>query len=489
MLRTRASRRSAWRLLRGAVLIGAVTAVSYRVHLNEASAALLYLITVVLQSLDCTFPEAAALSVLATLCLDYFFTKPLFSLTIAEPLDAVTLISLLIVSLIVTRIQLRSRAVAEESKLQRANLESLYKVSQELLALTPPAIASGAVVRPFLAAHDIAAVCIFDAATSDSYQAGTSRGELEAKTRESYISGRDAAYPEVGIAVRCLRARDRVTGAIGFEGLRNPEVAAPALAALAGAALERAEAFRSATTAAAHAEAETLRSALLDALAHEFKTPLATILTAAGGLRVGASSAPEKGELTELIETEATRLADLTSRLLRLARVEREELQPRLEPTDAAELAERSVRRYAKLWPDRKVTFHEQGEVGAVSADPELAGLAISQLVENACRYSGRDGNVEIELSAQDGMAALTVRNSGPAIAENETRRIFERFYRGAEARRSTAGSGLGLYVTRKIALAHGGDVVLVENRVDGVAFRLIMPLATVEAGDAEREL
>jgi two-component system, OmpR family, sensor histidine kinase KdpD len=489
MARSPGLRRSALRLLRGALIISFVTAVCYRTRLNAASTALLLLIAVVLQSLDCSFREAAVICVLATASLDYFFTEPRFSFAVSGPLEGITLVCLLTVTLVITRIQSRSRAEARESKLRRADMEGLYKVSQELLGLAPPTVAGLALLEPFLSAFEVAAVCLFDAATLESYAAGVSHGDLETKTRECFISGENASYPELGIVVQSMRARDKIHGAIGFEGLRNAIVTAPALAALAVAALERARAFRSATSAAVQAEAETLRSTILDALAHEFKTPLATILTAAGGLRVGGSAMPEQAELAEMIETEASRLGDLTTRLLRLARVDREDLKPRLLPANAAELAKRSIRRYSKLWPDQKISFRELEEVSDVHIDPELIGLAISQLVENACRYSPPDTNVRIELGTHDDMAAITVWNAGPPIAVGERDRIFERFYRGTEARRTTPGSGLGLYIARKIARAHGGDLALLDERPDEVGFRLTLPFSTDEVTGAEREL
>jgi two-component system sensor histidine kinase KdpD len=284
--------------------------------------------------------------------------------------------------------------------------------------------------------------------------------------------------------VRCLRARNAIFGAIGFEGLRDPELTAPALAALAAAALERARVFRSATAAAAHAQAEMLRSAILDALAHEFKTPLATILTAAGGMRAAGSMVPQQAELAEMIEVEASRLGDLTSRLLRLARLDREEVKPRLEKIDAAELAEMSVKRYSRLWPDRRIYFRRQPGISEVRVDPELIGLALSQLLENACRYSEPDALVLTEFAEEEHMAAITVWNDGLPIPSSERDRIFERFYRGTAARTVVPGSGLGLFVARKIALAHGGNLSLVDSTVNGksgVSFRLTVPISTNE--------
>jgi len=487
MARNYAFRQSALRVVRGAAVVATATVFCYWTRLDTASAALIYLMAVVVQSLDCTFPEAAVVSILATAALDYFFTDPVLSFSVSRPLEGITLACLLIVTLIITRIQSRSRAEAYESKLQRANMESVYKVSQELFALTPPVDVSS-LLEPFRSAFGVAAVCLFDAATLEVYMAGSAVAELETKTRGCFISGESAVYPELGIVVETLRARDKICGAIGFEGLRNASVTAPPLASLAAVAVERTRVFRAAATAAAQMETETMRSALLDALAHEFKTPLATILTAAGGLRIGGSIAPELTELAEMIETEASRLGDLTTRLLRLAHLDREDLKPRLQSTELAELTRKSERRYARLWPDRRIVYGDGGEAVDARIDPELIGLAFSQLVENACRYSWPDTSVRIEIGTSEAMGTITVWNSGPPIEVADRERIFERFYRGSGARLGTPGTGLGLYVARKIARAHGGDIVLLDARNDETGFQLRVPLSNAEVPDADRE-
>ena len=109
---------------------------------------------------------------------------------------------------------------------------------------------------------------------------------------------------------------------MGFEGLSEPASEAGPLAALAATLLVRTRAFRSASHAIATAQTETYRSAILDALAHEFKNPLATILTAGGGLREAGPLGPEQQEMAEMVETEAARLGHRTSRLLRVARLD-----------------------------------------------------------------------------------------------------------------------------------------------------------------------
>jgi signal transduction histidine kinase len=119
-------------------------------------------------------------------------------------------------------------------------------------------------------------------------------------------------------------------------------------------------------------------------------------------------------------------------------------------------------------------------------ADRDLISLALSQLLENACRYSQPDAKVVVEASSDSTTVAFTVSNDGDPIPASEHARVFERFYRGREGCRMGPGTGLGLYVARKIALAHGGDIVVVDVGPRAVAFRLSVPieLASEACGD-----
>src|SRR4029077_3115089 len=111
-------------------------------------------------------------------------------------------------------------------------------------------------------------------------------------------------------------------------------------------------------------------------------------------------------------------------------------------------------------------------------ADPQLLRIALSQLDENACKYSVAGSRVTIAIDRKGDSAAVKVSNTGSSIPHDERSRIFERFYRGANASRTISGSGLGLYVARKIAIAHGGTLDLeIENRQSGnVTFCLRIP-------------
>ncbi|MBZ5612045.1 MAG: DUF4118 domain-containing protein [Acidobacteriia bacterium] len=475
-------RRALWRCARnsaaGIWAIGLLTFAGWQLHISALLVSCLYLVTVTLLSLTGDFPAVVIVSVAAFACLDYFFLDPLYSLRVSGPTDVVTLITWVVTALVITRLVSKVRAEAQDSRVQRQRLERLYQLAQQLMSLEPAASLTTELLASFVGVFGVTAVCLFDSASAELCTVGQSQGELPGKTRDAYIMGADIDDDEARITVRRLQSARKVSGAIGFEGLEDGAFTAGPLTALVATFLDRTRALRNASEASAAAQAEVYRSALLDALAHEFKTPLATILAAAGGLHEAGPLTSEQTEMADTVENEAARLGNLTSRLLRTARLDREEIRPRTELIDVTSVVAQVAGQYAAQWPDRRIALTNSREAAEVLADPELLRLTLNQLIENACKYSRPGSTVTIEIKRQQEYTAVKVSNSGSSIPFNERSRIFERFYRGVDAKRSTSGSGLGLYVARKIALAHGGalDLELDERANDGVTFCLKIP-------------
>jgi len=351
------------------------------------------------------------------------------------------------------------------------------QLAQQLLGLDPDAPLGEDFLEPFRRLFGIRAVSIFEADSAELHLVGDTRQDLGSKTRDSYIRGLDLDDHDSQVSVRRLQTGGQMKGAIGFEGLQDPAETAGALTALTAALLERKIAFQTASAAAAAAQTEIYRSAMLDALAHEFKTPLATILAGVGGLREAGSLTAEQEGMADAVENEAARLGSLTSRLLRTARLDNENIRPRMELVDITSMVARLARQYSARSSDRAIFLTEGQEPVQALADPELVRLMVGQLIDNACKYSQPGSVVTIAIEHQGDFVAIRVSNNGSSIPRNEQRRIFERFYRGEDARRSTSGSGLGLYVARKIALAHGGALDLeTGEQGDRVTFCLKLP-------------
>lgn len=481
---SRPLRQTLRRVLVGVTAVAVLTATSFRfLHLDFATASPLYVLVVVSQSLTGDFFASAVVSALAAGCLDYFFVTPLFSLAVTAPLNVVALISFLVTSFVIGKLVSRTRTETAISELHKDRIDRLYHLAQELLSLEPEMAVGERLLQPFAGVFGSRAVCIFDAERAELHLLGRSRSHLPECTRAAYIQEQDSDNPVSQVSVRCLRVGGKTTGAMGFEGLDDPELTAGPLISLAAASQERTRAFRRASESAAAAQAEVYRSAILDALAHEVKTPLATILAAAGGIRATGSLRAEQLEMAETVESEAARLVSLTSRLLRVARLDREEVRPQMEVTDIAGVVADIVDQYKRLPSDRRFSFTHPAESIEALADPELLRLALSQLLDNACKYSLPGSEIAVEMESQGDMVFVRVTNSGSSIPAGEQPRIFDRFYRGADARRFTTGSGLGLYVARKIVLAHGGRLDLdIEGLSDGVTFYLALPKARSES-------
>ena len=171
-----------------------------------------------------------------------------------------------------------------------------------------------------------------------------------------------------------------------------------------------------------------------------------------------------------------------------MARLDREEVRPQMEWLDVVSLAEQAVNRYSKLKTGRGLSLLKGCVSAETIADPELLRLSISQLLDNACKYSELGSTVTVSIDIHDGVIAVRVSNTGSSIPSIDKQRIFERYYRGTETRNRVSGSGLGLYVARKIALAHHGSLEL-EDRLPsaGTTFRLTIPSADAEGQENEQ--
>jgi len=256
----------------GFVVLGALTYAGYRLHLNLATAGFPCLIVVVLLSLYGGLISATILSVVAVAWLDYFFAPPILSLRISDPLNVLALATFLTTTLAITYLMTRVHRERQSSELQRREMKRLYELARQLLALTPEEIDPPRLLGLFRDVFALRAVCLFENETAISHIVGDPRYDLEARTRIGYLAGEDRDDVLCRISIRCLRVAGQPIGALGFEWPDHQEFTPDSLSALETAMLERVRAFHAATQAAAAAQAERLRTMVLDALAHAVKT-------------------------------------------------------------------------------------------------------------------------------------------------------------------------------------------------------------------------
>jgi two-component system, OmpR family, phosphate regulon sensor histidine kinase PhoR len=224
---------------------------------------------------------------------------------------------------------------------------------------------------------------------------------------------------------------------------------------------------------------EVLRRDFVANASHELKTPVAALRVLAETLLTALPDDPAAGrEFAVRIDREAERLDTLVRDLLDLSRVERGTLD--VEPVDLVGLAKEVVGGYADRAEERRIRLRTELRPNvAMRGDRAQLGLLLSNLVDNAVRYTPSKGTVRVRLDGGESRAVLQVTDTGEGIPADELPRIFERFYRVDKARaRQTGGTGLGLAIVRHVAESHGGTVTVDSELGRGTTFTVTLPVA-----------
>lgn len=282
---------------------------------------------------------------------------------------------------------------------------------------------------------------------------------------------------------------------------------AQALCDQMGLALERSQSLRQAAQARERARIEEIRGTLLAAVSHDYRTPLAAIMSAASSLREqGERLAPaQRVRLATTIVDEADALGRMTENTLQLARLGDPARALRLDWESAEEIVGTVLRRVRRRDPARRVTARLEPVLPLLHCDALLLAQMLENLIDNALKYSGEDAPVELVVSRAGDRVVLAVRDRGPGVPPAWRERIFEAFQRGegasgaggaarvagaavaasaaggsvevplAEVRR---GAGVGLAVCRAIAQAHGGTLTVRARRRGGSSFECALPVA-----------
>ncbi len=204
---------------------------------------------------------------------------------------------------------------------------------------------------------------------------------------------------------------------------------------------------------------EQSRLELIASISHDLRTPVTTIRGYAEGLRDGVASGAEKREryLRTIIDRAVT-MDRLIEELFLLSTLELEQAPFAFRSLDLRQFLEDSVEELRRVYDGVPISLEVEAPV-RVKADPSQLRRVIENVVDNAVRHSGRpDTRVEVRLRSSGGRAVVEIRDNGRGIAAEELARVFERFYRGDQAR-GGAGSGLGLTIARRIVEAHGGEI------------------------------
>ncbi len=434
----------------GALLAGILASVAFLLHLNLSSAGSLELLLVVVIALRWGFPEATAASLVATTGLNVLFIPPLFKLTVADPANWVSLATFETTALVVSRLSTRVRMHAVEAETQRGRATKLYELSRAILLIDGRSQVQEqlcALIREIIQVKDVRLSLLPRLSRAATLSPESVRSDL------------NDSMDHVGqVATRTLRIGTTGIGTLILSGWENDKSLADAVASLAALAIERARASQEESRAESERDTERLRTAVLDGLAHGFKTPLTAIQTASSGLLAIGDGNPTQMELISIVDEQATLLNALTTKLLKTASLESRQVRLHKSEQSLSALTLHVIEQCEPL-ARMRIDFTAQGDIERCTVDAELVTLALSQLVDNALKYSDIGSTVRVFLTQDREASTVTVESVGSPIPLQEQERIFERFYRGSNATGGPTGTGLGLSIVSKAAAAHDGRV------------------------------
>jgi two-component system sensor histidine kinase KdpD len=447
---------------------------------NPTTVGFLYLVSILLIATSWGLAEALTASVLATLCFNFFFFPPVGAFRIDDPLNWVSLIAFLITSVTASQLSDRARRRTREALNRQTEMERLHAIGRAILLSNPERPLGEQIAREIARIYDLGFVGLYDRASDMVHRAGPEDPpNLATRLRDAAMNGTLSRDEEIRMVVAPVSFGAQPVGSVALKGPPLSDAALQALSNLVALGLEKARAQEAAIRMDATRQSEEFKATLLDAVAHEFKTPLTSLRAAISAILSSSVQEPEqRDEMLQIINEATERLNALVTEAIHLSRAEAEGLRLKKERFPVVVAIEAVLRQMESALEGRDVKLDVGGELPPVLADLEMIQLVLRHLIDNAAKYSPPGSPISITARVEGNNMLVGVRNEGEGISEWETSRIFEKFYRGVGARERTPGTGMGLAITRDIALAHGGQVRVESVPGQGADFIFSIPLA-----------
>jgi two-component system sensor histidine kinase KdpD len=497
--------------------LGAATVLVWLLEdrLSVINASPVYLLAVVVTALVSGTVGALAAAVVGILLYDFLFTEPFHTLVISDPGEWINLILLLFVGVVVGQLTALQRARTRTAEAREREARELFVISRSLATRDSttavlPEIAEQVrrsaqlsslwiALGPDDASERIASMSGAPPATPGSTLHWILRrtpgdepaswvrihkGSGAAGIRQRVPGDRQATY-RVRIEVGARTLGSIWATRAGSAGLpdRSSTRLMSAAADQIGQAIAQDGLAADARAAEVARQSDALKSALLQSVSHDLRTPLATIRAAAGTLRPDSDlDDAGRAESAAAIEREVARLDRLVGNLLDLGRIEAGALRAELDVFELDDLAGRIVDRMTP-----RLAAHDLGvelEALPVLVDPVFLDEALTNLLDNALKFAGPGTTIRIAAThVGDDRVRLVVEDSGPGVPDELLDRVFEPFYRGPGSGPNVRpGTGIGLAVVRGLVIAMGGSVRASRSELGGLAVALDLPLASLPA-------
>jgi two-component system sensor histidine kinase KdpD len=456
--------------------IAAITAIDFKLKVNHTTVALMFLVTVLLTSAYWGLRYAVVMAIAASAAFNFFFLPPIRTFTISDPQNWIALFAFLVTALVASNLAESARREAEAAKQRRREVERLFSLSQRLLASENVLELLNAFPLYVQETFSVGSVAVIAADHPTVY-----RSSLDARFDETVLRStllRGEPITEAGVSYVPLRLGMRTVGALGVTGDELSRETLDALGSLAGLAIERVRALEALSKNRAEQEHERLRTALLDSVTHEFRTPLTSIKASVTTLLSG-SSLHDRGrhELLTVIDEETDRLNRLVGQAAEMTQLDsgmfKLDLQLHSIP-GALDLARQDAKTSLE---NHSLEFTASADLPRVHMDLQRIREVLMHLLENAGKYSDSGVPIKVTSEVQGDQLVTSVADRGPGIDSFEQSLIFEKFYRGQNQRYAAPGTGMGLAIAKVIVEAHGGTIGVVSQMGSGSVFSFTLPI------------
>jgi two-component system sensor histidine kinase KdpD len=481
--------------------IGAALAIAWLIRpwLGVESVDLVFLTAIVGIAVRYGLAPSLAASVVGSMCYNFFFLPPLFTLAIADGTNASAFVSFIIVSVIVSNVAGLARTHAVLASSRAATTESLYAFSRKLsravglddvLWATAYQIASMLKVRVVLLLPEDGAIAVRAGYPPEDTLDASDLAAATWAWKNDRAAGRGAdTLPGAQRLYLPMRTARASIGVVGIDSDRPGPLLTPdqkrlldALIDQAALAIERVHLVEDVDRAARAMETDRLRSALLTSISHDLKTPLAAVLGSAGALRDLSSNLDDaqKADLLATIIDEAERLNRFIANLLDMTKLESGAVVPNSSLHDLSEIVGSTLRRASRILANHEIRVDLVRDLPMIRVDAVLFEQVLFNLLDNAAKYAPEGSAITIRSLLDGASIRLDVLDEGEGIPAADVELIFDKFYRAQKGDRVRAGTGLGLAISRGFIEAMDGTIVAA-NRTDrkGAVFTITLPVSS----------
>jgi len=438
-------------------------------------AVLLYLLVIVPEALWCGFWQAVVVSLSSVGIQAYFTARMARTNPASDPANPIELIAFVLTALVISRLSARVTEHALSSDSWGGQMQDLYEFTRRTLQMNlhvEPGPQLAELVHEIFA---LEAVAIFDADLHEIYQAGYWSVDPQELAQNVYYFESSDDDDETGIARRVLRLGNIPIGSIVIRGNTSP-LTNNAIASLVAVTFDRYRAFANESRIETERQTEQLRSTVLDALAHEYKTPLTAIRAASTGLSEMGKLSAGQADLVSLISEQTDLLSELTTKLLTTARLDADEVTVHAIPMGVASLIDEVVVSLSDRLATMKVAIDLPDDSLMLCCDRRLMTMLLTQYIDNACKYAIFGTTITIRAVQSKNEVIFSVHSFGPEIPMADRERIFDRYYRSSNSSNRAPGTGIGLSVAKRAATIHNGYVWVTSDQDEGNTFYAAIP-------------